>query len=305
MSLSYPEPSTTKEKYRAFGKIISQMKPFDHLVVIYSWFILVITVNLARPIGNFIGVLAFHLSAILIVLLLVYLYDKYDNRGIALFRLLYPVVLMTFFYQTSGELVHIIFPNFLDYQVVAFEQSLLGISPTIWLDQRLSIFWTEFLSATYFSYYLLIPGLSLVLFIHRKDKEIIRFMTAICAAFFFSYMIFILYPIEGPRHFLASQYQNSVSGPFFRPLVEYIIKNGAFHGGAMPSSHCAVSIIVMIFAIRNYSRKAWFLIPVILGLAAGTVYGRFHYISDVVVGVVIAVLCYSIIHFYLPKKKED
>ncbi len=301
--MSYPGLNTPKESYRLLEKIISRMKPFDHLVVIYSWFIFVITINLARPIENYIGVLIFHLGAIVIVLLLAYIGEKSDNRIVTLFRLLYPVILMIFFYETSGKLVHVVFSNFLDYQVVAFERSLFGVSPTIWLDQRLSVFRTEIFSASYFSYYLLIPGLSLFLFFHRKDAEIIRFMTATCAAFFFSYMIFILYPVEGPRHFLATQYENVISGPVFRPLVELIIENGAFHGGAMPSSHCAVALIVMLFAIKNYSRKAWFLIPVILGLAAGTVYGRFHYISDVIVGLIIGAVCYGIIRIYYPLKR--
>ncbi|MFH1699845.1 MAG: phosphatase PAP2 family protein [Candidatus Zixiibacteriota bacterium] len=282
------------------------MKPFDHLVIIYSWFIFVITINQARPIENYMGVLAFHFSSIAFVLLLVYIGEKSNSRLITFFRLLYPVMLMAFYYETSGKLVHLIIPEFLDFQVVAFEKLVFGISPTIWLDNHLGVFWTELFSASYFSYYLLIPGLSLIFFFHRKDEEIIRFMTALCATFFVSYMIFILYPIEGPRYYLATQYQNSITSPIFRPMVDFVIKNGAFHGGAMPSSHCAVALIVMLFAIKNYSRKAWLLIPVIMGLSVGTVYGRFHYISDVVVGLLIGIICYGLVSIYYPiKTKTD
>ena len=43
----------------------------------------------------------------------------------------------------------------------------------------------------------------------------------------------------------------------------------------------------------------------LLGLFAGTVYGRFHYLSDVVVGVAIGYFVYWVTVYFYPIKTED
>jgi membrane-associated phospholipid phosphatase len=220
------------------------------------------------------------------------------------FRLLYPALLVAFFYRFSGKLVGVIVPQFFDAQVIGIEQAVFGIEPTIWLDQHLSVALTEVMSAGYFSYYLLIPGLALALFFGRRDDEIKRFMTASCVTFFISYIVFILYPVEGPRFHFAGVYQNQIDGVFFRPLVELIINGVAFRGGAMPSSHVAEAMVVLLFALRNYRRRAYFLTPVVVGLALGTVYGRFHYVTDVVIGAAAGAIIYWMTIKLYPKRPE-
>ncbi|MFZ5981035.1 MAG: phosphatase PAP2 family protein, partial [Candidatus Zixiibacteriota bacterium] len=108
-------------------------------------------------------------------------------------------------------------------------------------------------------------------------------------AFFISYILFFLYPIEGPRWFFAERYLHEITGPVFRPLVELVIDNAAFHGGCMPSSHVAVGLVILMFAFKYYRRAGWVLLPVNLGLAVATFWGRFHYVSDVVVGAAIGI----------------
>lgn len=294
-----------KSKPHLFETVFHRLLPFDHMTLIYCWTIVILIVGFARPIGDFVTVLLFHLGVIALVILLVKYAHLRTGRPIVFIRLLYPVILMALFYSTSGKLVHLFFPEFLDYQVVALEKQIFGVSPTIWLDGNLNVYVTEILSASYFSYYFMIPGLSLLLFFSRRDRETKRFVTASCVTFFISYLIFIAYPIEGPRHYLAADYQNVITGPIFRPLVDMIINNAAFHGGAMPSSHIAEALVVMFFAIRNYGRKAWFLILIVSGLALGTVWGRFHYIADVIVGIAIGCLATWLTLIFYAVEKES
>ena len=294
-----------KNKKSRFERFSERLIPYDHMVLIYCWLIIVLTLNFARPIKDFSIVLLFHGGVIVLVTLLAIFAYKKTNRIIVFFRLLYPVLLMTFFYTTSGKLVHIIFPEFLDGQIIALEKSILGVNPTLWLDGHLNVVITEILSASYFSYYFLIPGLALFLFFGKRDAEIKRFLTATCGTFFVSYLMFIFYPVEGPRHVFAATYQNAITGPLFRPMVDFVIGNAAFRGGAMPSSHCAEALVVAFFAIKYYGKKAWFLIPVVAGLSLGTVYGRFHYLSDVVVGIAIGIIMIWLTLYFYPHKKDD
>jgi membrane-associated phospholipid phosphatase len=250
------------------------------------------------------GVFLFHLGMIVAVCLLARFARSRNIRMVVFIRLLYPVLMMTFFYHFSGKLILTVVPEYLDSQVVELERILIGVNFTLLLDNYLNIFVTELLSAAYFSYYFLIPGLSLALFFGKRDREIRRFMTATCVTFFISYLIFIFYPVTGPRFYFAPLYQNNIDGFIFRPLVEFVIDRAAFKGGAMPSSHVAEAVIVMLFAIRNFGGRAYFLILVVLGLAAGTVYGRFHYVSDALVGAFLGFSIYWFTLKFYPTRKE-
>jgi len=130
----------------------------------------------------------------------------------------------------------------------------------------------------------MVPVFFIVLYI-KKDFEIIKnAMGAVCLTYFLSYLLFFLYPVEGPRWFFAGQYVNAIEGPIFRRLVEVVIDNGAVRGGCMPSSHFGVALVITLYCFKYYSRRAWLIGLLTIGVAFGTVWGRFHYVSDVIVG---------------------
>lgn len=273
------------------------------MMIIYCWIIIILIINFARPIENYRNVLLFHGGIIALVILLVSL-ARYQNRLVTFARLLYPVILMTFLYQNSGKLVHLFSSEYFDNHIVAVEKALFGGDISLWLDGVSNPWLTELFSATYFSYYFMIPGLALFLFFNRKDNELRRFMTATCAVFFLSYLIFILLPVECPRYHFATLYKNNLTGPVLRPLVDMVIGQAAFRGGAMPSSHVAEALVVMYFAIRAYGRRAYFMIAAVIGLALGTIYGRFHYISDVIAGGILGFIVIWLTLVFYSKEKD-
>ena len=67
-------------------------------------------------------------------------------------------------------------------------------------------------------------------------------------------------------------------------MVEYVIANGAVRGGCMPSTHFGIALVILLYCFRYYRKAAWWLLPAVIGLGIGTVWGRFHYVSDVIVG---------------------
>jgi membrane-associated phospholipid phosphatase len=69
-----------------------------------------------------------------------------------------------------------------------------------------------------------------------------------------------------------------------------VIDKGAVRGGCMPSSHFGVALVLTMYNIRYFRRWSWIMIFLTLGLAIGTVWGRFHYVSDVIVGGLIGLI---------------
>jgi hypothetical protein len=79
----------------------------DQLTVFYCWIIVILVLNFARPLEKYIPVLLFHGMVIIGVELLVRYTSQATSRWLVFFRLLYPVMLMTFFYESSGRLLHL------------------------------------------------------------------------------------------------------------------------------------------------------------------------------------------------------
>jgi membrane-associated phospholipid phosphatase len=278
--------------------------PVDRIVLAYCLLMAGLLALLGRPFGEYFDEFLFYVGTALLTAVIVRYVDETSDRGRAFFRILYPAMLFTCFYSMTEGQMFLLFDRFYDFQVVGFEKALLGEEATLYLDRHLlNVPTTEILSFCYFCYYLLLPGFLIPVFLRRHDRVIREYLVAACLTFFVSYLLFWLYPVEGPRWHLASEYAHQVQGPLFRRLVVYVIENAAVHGGAMPSSHTGVALVTLLFCFRYYRRAAWWLLPIVVGLALGTFWGRFHYLSDTVVGAAIGALAvWTVWRFVYPEK---
>jgi membrane-associated phospholipid phosphatase len=272
---------------------------FDWIIISYCLLMLFLILVLGRPLSDYVDELAFYGSAAVMAYLIMKYVDASRGRWHALVRLLYPAALFIFFYRTTGGLMFLLTDQFLDWQVVTFEKMILGANPTLYFDNRLLNVWTnEILSLCYFAYYPMLPVFLITVFVKKHYRIIREFTAAACLTFFICYLLFSLYPVEGPRWYFADLYANSIEGPVFRPLVDFVMTHGAVRGGAMPSSHTGVALVVMLVCFRYYRPAGWALLPVVAGLALGTVWGRFHYASDVVVGAAIGIFSLALVWKY-------
>ncbi|MBD3298083.1 MAG: phosphatase PAP2 family protein [candidate division Zixibacteria bacterium] len=211
--------------------------------------------------------------------------------GIAgLVRLTYPAILYTFFYIEMGAAIHWLYSGFMDYQVVALERAVLGVDLNIWLTRLQTPLVNEWMMLGYASYYALIPILALTFFVRHRIDELRSLLTATTTTFVMSYVLFIIYPVEGPRFYFADELGPPLEGYVLVPLVQLIIERGAIHGGCVPSTHSAIALIVLIWAYRTYRRLAIILTPFVITLFVGTVWGHYHYLTDVVVGLILALI---------------
>jgi membrane-associated phospholipid phosphatase len=279
------------------------MYPYDWMIVIFCTVMAGAIFVFGRPITKYTYQLGFFIGVFILTLVIVRYVDERRGRLQAFVRLLYPAVLFSFFYNAMGGLILLIHGEYLDWQLTAFEKMLYGVHPTLYIDANLLHVWlNELFSLGYFSYYFMVGGILLVLYVGRHYDRIKFVLSALCLAFFISFVIFVLYPIEGPRWYFANQYMHTVEGPVFRQLVEFVINNGAFRGGCMPSSHVAVALTVLFACFRYYPRTARAVVlPLNVLLAIGTVWGRFHYLTDVFVGIAIAVFVDRLIVKYFDR----
>jgi len=258
---------------------------FDRLILGYCALMVVVLLVFGRPLSVYLDELGFYVSMFVLVLIVARYLNEDAGRLHHFLRYFYPVLLLTAFYRMTGGMMFLFFDHFFDPQLTAFEHAILGVNPTIFIDRHwLNVPVTEILSACYFFYYPMIPVFTILVYIYGDYEVVKSSLAAMCITFFVSYLLFALYPVEGPRWHFASDYLHEVQGPFFRQAVNLVIKNGAVRGGCMPSSHFGVALVMLLYVGRYYRRWLWLMLPIVIGLAGGTVWGRFHYVSDVVVG---------------------
>ena len=272
------------------------LAPVDKLVFSYLVYIPLLVLIFGRPLADY-AVIFWKNSIVAALALLVVRFCRIDrNWWSATIRVAYPALLFGYFYNQTGVVERLFFPDFFDRSLVAFEANTFGGDISLWLDRHflgasVATFVTESLSACYFCYYLMFPAVLIPLLVVKRFGKVQEILFACALTFFVSYNLFWLFPLEGPRWFFASQYIHNIVGPVFRPMVNFVIDNAAVHGGCMPSTHAGVALVVMTFLWRDYRRWFWRTLPVFLGLCAGAVYGRFHYITDINVGLTVAALC--------------
>ncbi len=114
-----------------------------------------------------------------------------------------------------------------------------------------------------------------------------RLTLTISISFYVSYIIFVFYPIVGPRFYLQEIYYLPIIGPYITPLAERIVQKAGLYGGAMPSSHCAVALAAVAIVAAEFRRLRFVSICLLILLCLSTVYGRYHYFSDVAAGLVL------------------
>ena len=264
-----------------------RLLPIDKALAGYLGFLSISILIFHSRLPNWGWFLAFHTAVVGLVGLLAAIVKYGTNGWRELLRWGYPILLFPFLYEETGYLVHLFSERWFDPQLIDLEYRLTGTIPSVWLAERARPWLTEALMAGYFSYYFIIPLGALILWAKQRNEDFQRFLLAVSIGFFISYAGFLLYPVEGPRYHIPHLHPPPVVGPFFYKLVKFVIDKGAIHGGCMPSSHVAVAVLVLM-SLYGGARN-WFLIllPFVLGLAVGTVYGRFHYVSDVAVGLVI------------------
>ena len=267
--------------------VLRRYLPFDWALSVYLAIMGVAVAFWGKSITYRWSIALLHLALLCAVFSLVAGLAEARSRTGRFFRLLYLPLVITFFYEETGWLLRLFHHGWFDRQLIALEESILGVLPNLWVQPWQKPLLNDWMMFGYFSYYLLVGLPPLFLYLKRREGEAVRVVWAQALAFFISYVGFVLYPVQGPRFELAGQFTEPLRGFFFVPLVNVIMDTASIHGGCMPSSHVAVAFVCLVFLLRYHRRWGLACIPVVITLWMGTVYGRFHYVSDVVVGLLV------------------
>lgn len=229
-----------------------------------------------------------------------------ENRSLDFLRHFYPVLLYIGFYRETGELNQMFASGFLDAPFIRLEEQIFGMQPSLTFMENLPyLVVSELLYASYFSYYVMIAGVGLALYL-RDRQQFSHYLSVNSFVFYVCYLVYILVPVMGPRVFwqaidgyelpadlrleVLAEFPTAVQiGPFFR-IMAWIYENLEASGAAFPSSHVAVALTTLYFSWRYLPRIRWVHLVMVVLLCLSTVYCRYHYVVDVLAGMLTAAL---------------
>jgi len=220
-------------------------------------------------------------------------------------RHFYPVLLYTAFFCETGAVNRMFYREYLDPAVAMWEQGLFGCQPSVLFMQKLP--WlavSELLYASYFSYYIMIAGVGIALFL-RNRRQFYHYVSVVSFLFYVCYLIYIILPVIGSRAFfhqvegyslpaatqqlaITDTYPESVQAGLFFRLMRWVYRVFEAPGAALPSSHVAVALCTVFFSFRYLRRIRYVHLAVAILLCLSTVYCRYHYVVDVLAGLVTA-----------------
>src|SRR5690606_32570498 len=143
--------------------------------------------------------------------------------------------------------------------------------------------------AAYLSYYAIIYGPPLLLYLAGRRADYHELLFPLMLTFLVSYLFFIYFPVQGPRYLFPPPGGGLEAGPAYR-LAHRVLEAGSSQGAAFPSSHVAVAVAQTVLVARLLPRLLPAVAILAAGLAAGAVYGGFHYATDVVAGLALALV---------------
>jgi membrane-associated phospholipid phosphatase len=230
------------------------------------------------------------LAAVIVALLVVVSIEQH-RRGwwVDLLVNFYPIPLVPIVFDTLQPLINVVgFPN-QDDALIAIDRWMLGgYDAAVVLRPIIRPWLSDLLHIAYCTYFLfpIVVGIAAWWRSRRLGQQ---FIFTIVLAFYISYAGYFFVPAVGPRY---AQWPESNQETHHTPISHAIyyglnaVENTT--NDVFPSGHVMITAVCLLAVVRFHRGLFWILLPIGLGLCFATVYCRYHYVIDVIAGLVLA-----------------
>jgi len=202
----------------------------------------------------------------------------------------YPAAFIPVLYETLGPLIAAARGHARDSVLIAADRALFGTDVTVWLQRFVNPALTTLFYLSYTTYYFIALALGFAL-LRRSGEDLQRFLFTITLCYYVSYAGYFALPALGPRFALAESHTVVLETTRISAAIERTL-NELEHTkyDVFPSGHTMIAVAVLLVAFRRARDVFWYLLPFATLLVLSTVYCRYHYVVDVIAGIVFAVV---------------
>jgi membrane-associated phospholipid phosphatase len=280
-------------------KLISYLAPVDVVSIIFLLFLIGLNLVFIGRVSAWLEIIVINFVVIILVFTLAYLAETRKTKLLIGFHRFYSYLFVLFVFKEIYLMVRPIHPVDYDWLFISIDRWMFGVNPTQWIAEFAHPLITEILQISYFSYYILFILLGVELFRRYKIEEFDRGAFLVVYGFYLSYLGYFLLPAVGPRFTLHDFYaiNQELPGLLFTPWIRDFVNAGESISFALanasefvqrdvfPSGHTQLTMIVAYLS-HQYKLKTRWIITILGGLlVVGTVYLRYHYVVDLLGGV--------------------
>lgn len=244
------------------------------------------------------------------------------GKAFDLLRHFYPILLYAPLYNETGNLNQLFYAGTMDPAFYRLEQAVFGCQPAFLFMDRLPYLWvSEIFYAAYFSYYIMIAGCGLALFLKGR-RYFAHYISVVSLVFYVCFIIYIFLPVVGPpiyyfekgsfpmpEEFLkqvsAPPYPEAVTHGLFYKIMALIYKYCEAPGAAFPSSHVAVALTTLFFSFKYIPKIRFFHAIVVALLCGATVYCRYHFAIDIAAGAATALIAVPLADWLFKRSEKQ
>ncbi|MCC6865101.1 MAG: phosphatase PAP2 family protein [Ignavibacteria bacterium] len=190
-----------------------------------------------------------------------------------------------------------------DLVYIKLDFVIFGLNPTQWIYKYNNPFLTEFLQIVYVYYYPMIVVFGLELYLRHRYTEFKYTIFVLFLSFFTSYLLYLIFPANGPRFHLHDFYSisNELPGILLTEPIRAFLNFGEsiprgvqnpqdyVQRDAMPSLHTITAFLIMYLSWKFKSKSFYFYLPYFFCMVLATVYLRYHYVVDIIGGLILCV----------------
>ncbi len=230
--------------------------------------------------------------------------QKYQSKSELEFWLLAsPLAGYAYLYKLTGSLVALVTSIPYDRYLASLDMKIFGVSPNRWVVGLYRPWLTELLMLAYVAYLPLVVILAYLLFKKNGREQAELYIFSLGLAYLACFVLFIIFPAHSPRFYFSDL--DPAPGYFFRRLMDRVEVWGQYRGGSFPSAHCAAGTVMIYYASKAGGRTFWLVFPLILLFFFSTVYGQYHYVVDILSGIIIGWLAIKVAYLAAGRKARN
>ena len=295
--------ASTVARYGLVAEVRKSCGAFEWVTFSYLAWLVAVLITRHAHIANAPSLIALHLAiAAAIATLAVVVARHPENSALHFARSWYPLPLYIFFFEELQSLVHVFFSRWFDRYLIAFDFNFAQVHPSVFLAQFATPALNDAMQFCYMTYFLFLVLLPAILYVQQERRAFWTTMTATALAHYSVYVMALLFPIESPYFSLASLNTNPLVGGPFTATIELVEHFGRVHGAAFPSAHVAGSMVAVCALHRYRPRLFYACFPFFIGMCISTVYGRYHYVADVLAGIALGALAWLTADFLMARR---
>jgi hypothetical protein len=200
--------------------------------------------------------------------------------------LFYPAAMGISFYAL-GAAVPLLGNPKVDWLLLRWDRALIGETPSVawssWLNPGLE----DLAMAGYlFFFYYLIAGPGH--YCLRNLRLFRKCMVGLFTMYGLAFMGYTVLPAGGPHRYLT--FATPLHGPWLLDWTLKTVNDGSNCIDVFPSVHVAATLYLLLFDWQHWRRRFWWVLVPCLILWFSALYLRFHYLVDLLAGVVVALL---------------